>query len=55
MKTVEDRLAASCQIEELVFNDSVDVLIDFLTDEQVQQLASDWRQGKEDDNEDEGR
>jgi hypothetical protein len=47
VKAGEDRLAASCQIEELVFNDSVDTLIDFLADEQVQQLAHDWRAGKD--------
>jgi hypothetical protein len=47
MKTREDYDDASRQIEELVFHDSVDTLVDFLTEKQVQQLAEDWRAGKE--------
>jgi hypothetical protein len=47
-KLIKLRTAAQKQIEELVANDSADVLIDLLTIEQVEGLAADWLQGKED-------
>jgi hypothetical protein len=47
-KLIKLRADAQKQIEELVANDSADVLIDLLTIEQVEGLAADWLQGKED-------
>lgn len=43
----EIRAAAAAQVEELIYADATDSLLDFLTPEQVEQLAEDRWEGKE--------